>query len=66
LRPPSVARYKLRQQTAEPVFGNIVKVLRCHRLSQRGLAAVTNERELVRLARQLKASTASAPPFGQP
>ncbi len=48
------ARYKLRQQTIEPVFGIIKAVLGFRRFSLRGLAKVTLERELVCLAYNCK------------
>lgn len=48
------ARYKLRQQTVEPVFGIIKAVLGFWRFSLRGLAKVTLEWELVCLAYNLK------------
>jgi transposase len=48
------ARYKLRQQTVEPVFGIIKAVLGFRRFSLRGLAKVTLEWELVCLAYNCK------------
>jgi hypothetical protein len=48
------ARYKLRQQTVEPVFGIIKKALGFRRFLLRGLAKVSLEWTLVTLAYNLK------------
>lgn len=48
------ARYKLRQQTVEPVFGIIKEILGFRRFSLRGLAKVSLEWDLVCLAYNLK------------
>ena len=61
---PAKAKYKLRQQTVEPVFGIIKSVLGFRRFSLRGIAKVTNEWRLVSLAynckRIVKLATTSA------
>ncbi len=48
------ARYKLRQQTVEPVFGIIKEALGFRRFSMRGLGKVSTEWTLVTLAYNLK------------
>jgi hypothetical protein len=48
------ARYKLRQQTVEPVFGIIKQALGFRRFSMRGLKKVSQEWTLVTLACNLK------------
>lgn len=47
-------RYKLRQQTIEPIFGIIKEALGFRRFSLRGLAKVNTEWTLVTLAYNLK------------
>lgn len=48
------ARYKLRQQTVEPVFGIIKEALGFRRFSMRGLAKVSLEWTLVSVSYNLK------------
>ena len=48
------AKYRLRQQTVEPVFGIIKNVLNFRRFSLRGLAKVEGEWELLALAYNCK------------
>lgn len=52
--PTGRARYKLRQQTVEPVFGIIKQALGFRRFSLRGLAGVNLEWTLVSLAYNLR------------
>lgn len=52
--PEGRARYKLRQQTVEPVFGIIKEALGFRRFSLRGLAKVSLEWTLVTLAYNLR------------
>jgi hypothetical protein len=48
------AKYKLRQQTVEPVFGIINEAMGFRRFRLRGRAKVTLERTLVTLAYNLR------------
>jgi hypothetical protein len=48
------ARYKLRQQTVEPIFGIIKEAMGFRRFSMRGLSKVALEWTLVALAYNLK------------
>ena len=52
--PEGRQRYKLRQQTVEPVFGIIKQALGFRRFSLRGLAKVSLEWTLVSLAYNLR------------
>jgi hypothetical protein len=48
------ARYALRKQTPEPVFGNIKSVLGFHQFKLRGLDKVSGEWSLVTMAWNMK------------
>jgi transposase len=58
------ARYALRKQTVEPVFGIIKSVLRFRQFSLRGLTRVRGEWTLVCLAWNLKRLAVLRPKFG--